>query len=120
MSRVNYASRIKQLEKEVAFLRKQVKQLWDKLESLPEEVKERVQVKIIEVNIDLPDHLRRTVNAMPLSVEVTAQQVADVTGRKRAMESDYLNQLARLGCIKKIEERRGKTVCFLRSDSKPH
>ncbi len=58
----------------------------------------------------LPKHLRRTMEAIATSGEATAQQVADETGRSRAAESDYLNQLAGRGFLKK--KRRGREIIF--------
>jgi predicted RNA-binding Zn-ribbon protein involved in translation (DUF1610 family) len=42
--------------------------------------------------------------------EATAQQVSDKTGRSRAAESDYLNQLTGRGFLKK--ERKGREIMF--------
>lgn len=59
----------------------------------------------------LPDHLRKTAVAIATMGSATAEQVAAKTGRTRAAESDYLNQLASQGFLKK--ERRGREVHFL-------
>jgi len=59
----------------------------------------------------LPKHLKKTASAIATMGQGTAKQVAAKTGRTRAAESDYLNQLAREGFLKK--ERRGKKVHFL-------
>jgi hypothetical protein len=58
----------------------------------------------------LPTHLKKTATAIADLGEATAEQVAKETGRVRAAESDYLNQLASRGLVKK--ERRGKEVYF--------
>ncbi len=58
----------------------------------------------------LPDHLKKTAAAITDLGEATAERVAVNTGRVRAAESDYLNQLASRGLVKK--ERRGKEVYF--------
>lgn len=59
----------------------------------------------------LPDHLRRTASTIATMGQATAKQVAAKTGRTRAAESDYLNQLASRGFLKK--EREGREVHFL-------
>ena len=59
----------------------------------------------------LPKHLRKTASAIATMGQATAEQVAEKTGRTRAAESDYLNQLASRGFLKK--ERRGREVHFL-------
>ena len=59
----------------------------------------------------LPEHLRKTALAIATMGQATAEQVAAKTGRTRAAESDYLNQLANRGFLKK--ERRGREVHFL-------
>jgi len=48
--------------------------------------------------------------AIAMFGEATAQQVAEKTGRSRAAESDYLNQLGDRGFLKK--QRRGKEMVF--------
>jgi hypothetical protein len=60
--------------------------------------------------VSLPEHLRETMQAILISGEATAQQVSEKTGRSRAAESDYLNQLVDRGFLKK--ERRGKEIVF--------
>lgn len=59
----------------------------------------------------LPEHLRDTAIAIATMGQATAEQVAAKTGRTRAAESDYLNQLASRGFLKK--ERKGRKVHFL-------
>lgn len=59
----------------------------------------------------LPDHLRRTmVAAKDLLEEFTATDVSNITGRKRAVESKYLNDLVVLGWMNK--QRAGRHVYF--------
>ena len=60
--------------------------------------------------LSLPDHLRKTATAVCKLGKATADEVADETGRTRAMESAYLNQLVRMGYLKK--ERVGRKVYF--------
>ena len=58
----------------------------------------------------LPDHLRKTALAISELKKATASEVSEKTGRVRAAESDYLNQLVSQGHLKK--ERKGHDVYF--------
>jgi hypothetical protein len=58
----------------------------------------------------LPEHLRQTMQAIVTFGEATALQVSKKTGRSRAAESDYLNQLVDRGFLKKT--RRGREIVF--------
>ena len=58
----------------------------------------------------LPEHLRKTATVVANIGNSTAEQIAEKTGRARATESDYLNQLADRGLLKK--ERKGRAVHF--------
>lgn len=60
--------------------------------------------------VSLPDHLRQTMQTIATFGEATALQVSQKTGRSRAGESDYLNQLVDRGFLKKVK--RGKEVVF--------
>jgi DNA-binding transcriptional ArsR family regulator len=64
----------------------------------------------VDTLLSLPDHLRKTAIVVSDLGSVTADQVAAQTGRSRAAESDYLNQLVKMGYLKK--ERKGRTVYF--------
>lgn len=64
----------------------------------------------VEALLTLPDHLRKTAMAVGEVGSATAEQIATQTGRTRAAESDYLNQLVKMGYLEK--ERRGRTVFF--------
>jgi hypothetical protein len=58
----------------------------------------------------LPDHLRRTYMVVVSKGECAAVHVSNLTGRCRAIESNYLNQLARMGWLNK--RRISKTTHF--------
>ncbi len=58
----------------------------------------------------LPDHLRRTYVTVSSKGECSAVQVSNLTGRCRAVESNYLNQLSRMGWLNK--RRVSKTTHF--------
>lgn len=60
--------------------------------------------------MSLPEHLKRTMETIALFGEGTAQQVSEKTGRSRAAESDYLNQLVGRGFLKK--QRVGREIIF--------
>jgi len=51
--------------------------------------------------IELPNHLRETMLAVIVLGEATATDVSKRTGKSRATESSYLNQLERMGCLKR-------------------
>ena len=58
----------------------------------------------------LPDHLRKTYLTVMSKGECNATEVSNLTGRCRAMESNYLNKLARMGWLTK--RRDSKTLRF--------
>jgi hypothetical protein len=58
----------------------------------------------------LPDHLRKSYTTVAEKGECDATIVSNLTGRCRAVESNYLNQLARMGWLNK--RRVSKTISF--------
>lgn len=60
--------------------------------------------------MSLPEHLRKSMEEIAILGQATAQQVSEKTGRSRAAESDYLNQLVHRGYLKK--QRKGKEMVF--------
>jgi predicted transcriptional regulator len=60
--------------------------------------------------LSLPDHLRKSAMGLATLGEATATDLSQETGRVRAVESDYLNQLVSMGLIKK--KRKGRDVYF--------
>jgi hypothetical protein len=60
--------------------------------------------------LSLPDHLRKSALSLATLGEGTATDISKETGRVRAVESDYLNQLVSMGLIKK--KRKGRDVYF--------
>ena len=76
----------------------------------PEEKTDQVLPLDVDVLLTLPDHLRKTAFAISSLGHATASKVATETGRTRAAESDYLNQLEGMGYLRR--ERRGRTVYF--------
>lgn len=60
--------------------------------------------------LSLPDHLRKTALALSELGEATATEISKKTGRVRAAESDYLNQLVTKGYVAK--KRKSHDVYF--------
>jgi response regulator of citrate/malate metabolism len=60
--------------------------------------------------LSLPDHLRTTAVALFEAGVSTAEELAEKTSKKRAVESSYLNQLVRMGHVRKF--RKGRKVFF--------
>lgn len=60
--------------------------------------------------LSLPDHLRKSALGLATLGEATATDISKETGRVRAVESDYLNQLVSMGLVKK--KRKGRDVYF--------
>ncbi len=60
--------------------------------------------------LTLPDHLRKSALGLATLGEGTATDLSKETGRVRAVESDYLNQLVAMGLVKK--KRKGRDVYF--------
>ena len=62
--------------------------------------------------LEMPDNLRTTAMAVLELGEATAEEVAKITGRGRAIESHYLNALVNMGFLKKRRE--GRKVVYHR------
>jgi trehalose-phosphatase len=62
----------------------------------------------------LPDHLRKTYMAVASKGNCSATEVSNLTGRCRAVESNYLNQLVRTGLL--MKQRSSKEILFLVSN----
>ena len=60
--------------------------------------------------LKFPKHLQVSVTSLLKIGSATAMQVAAVTGKARAVESSYLNQLTVMRLVRK--EHRGYTVFF--------
>ena len=61
--------------------------------------------------LTLPNNVRKTAMVICKVGEATAQEVAGETGRKRAVESALLNDLARMGYLAKY--RKGRKIYFV-------
>lgn len=60
--------------------------------------------------LTLPDHLRETATALFEMGSATAEDLAKKTHKERAVESNYLNQLVRMGHV--VKNRSGRKVYF--------
>ena len=66
--------------------------------------------------LSLPDHLRTSAFTLFELKEATADEVSEITNKERAVESNYLNQLVRMGHVDKF--RNGRKVYFRINDEK--
>lgn len=76
----------------------------------PTEVDGIGEVLDVMTLLSLPDHLRKSALTIVKLKKAMAEDVAKETGRARAIESAYLNQLVRMGYLKRMRE--GKRVYF--------
>jgi hypothetical protein len=108
-------------------MRKELAQLSSKIDKVIE-MQEKILRSVTEPKVDyekeaaelgaldvmtllsLPDHLRKSAMVICKISEATANEVAKETGRARAVESGYLNQLATMGHLKR--RRKGRKVYF--------
>lgn len=85
--------------------------LWKKLiRVIPPASKMDFETLDVMTLLGLPDHLRKTASIVCDKGRITARDVSDLTRRSRAAESGYLNQLVRMGYIRK--DRGGRRVYF--------
>ncbi len=66
--------------------------------------------------ITISDHLRKTYMTIASNGECDATQVSNLTGRCRALESNYLNQLCRMGWLSKRKVSK-KTLFHLETET---
>lgn len=113
---------LERLEREISSMKFLLEQILSLQKQLAEKMKvkgaeeDELQTDGLDVSIllKLPDHLRKTMLALAKLVEARADEVAEITQRARAIESGYLNQLVRLGYVKKI--RRKHQIYFTIND----
>ncbi|MDF1533559.1 MAG: transcriptional regulator [Methanosarcinaceae archaeon] len=102
---------------DLEILYEKLQQIEDKLDCL---LQERTPRNIIDGDIlesldvmtllSLPDHLRTSASTLFELQKATAEEVSNVTNKERAVESNYLNQLVRMGHVDKFRE--GRKVYF--------
>ena len=92
----------------------ELKQMRFQLDDIEAAVSSSLNPKPLEISDSelflLPDHLRKTYLTVMSKGKTSATEAANLTGRCRAMESNYLNQLSRMGWLAK--HRDSKTVRF--------
>jgi hypothetical protein len=88
---------LEQIFKEIMNMRKRLDDIEKSFSNLNPP---QIQISESEL-ISLPDHLRKTYVVVAEKGECDAVQVSNLTGRCRAIESNYLNQLSRMGWLKK-------------------
>ena len=83
----------------------------DKLERQPPTGAATARAKFVPGTLSsLPEHLKMSMENLTTLGQATAEEVAEKTGRSRAAESDYLNQLVDRGFLRK--QRVGKEIVF--------
>lgn len=80
------------------------------LEQAADKRREELEALDVMTLLSLPDHLRKTAMILCRLGRATAGQVSKESGRARAVESGYLNQLVVMGHVKKMRE--GRDVYF--------
>ncbi len=104
------------MDREVLKLLKDIKDILLKidkrLENIENKINGRKEIADPIALLEMPDNLRATAMAMLELKEATAEEVAKITGRGRAIESHYLNTLVRMGFLKK--KRVGRRVVYYR------
>ena len=74
-------------------------------------------LKITESELfSLSDHLRETYLIVMAKGECSATEVSNLSGRSRAMESNYLNQLARMEWLTKRRDSKTTRFCLISKD----
>ncbi|MEN3035215.1 MAG: transcriptional regulator [Candidatus Methanosuratincola sp.] len=105
---------LEKLEKEISSIKFMLEQILSLQQQLIEKAKNKggqgdselpADGLDISILLRLPDHLRKTMLALAKLVEARADEVAEITQRARAIESGYLNQLVRLGYVKKVRRK---------------
>jgi hypothetical protein len=82
----------------------------DLLQKTSREERKELEALDVMTLLSLPDHLRKTAMILSKLGRATASQVSTESGRARAVESGYLNQLVIMGHVKKLRE--GRDVYF--------
>lgn len=105
---------LKRIERKIDFLVGDMEKIPRSKRSVRSKRVEKIETgEILDVMalLSLPDHLRKSALAMVVLKRAMADDVARETSRARAIESAYLNQLARMGYLRKIRE--GRSVYFV-------
>ncbi|MCC6013512.1 MAG: helix-turn-helix domain-containing protein [Candidatus Verstraetearchaeota archaeon] len=99
-----------EIKKEISDIKKMLEEIIVLQKEILERIKEEGSSEEIPLDasllLRLPDHLRKTMMALAKLVKAKAEDVAKITGRARAVESAYLNQLVRMGYVKRERVKR--------------
>ena len=96
----------------LALLEKKVQSMYETLKEIQRVLKPQKTSPLEAGNIlELPTHLQKTLLAVSELGEATATQISSHTGKARAVESVYANQLFRMGWLLKTQ--RGRFVIFV-------
>ncbi|MEM4706414.1 MAG: hypothetical protein QXW27_02605 [Candidatus Methanomethylicaceae archaeon] len=100
---------IEKIEQELSIIKERLEEIIILQKEILAMLKEKeISKETLELDasllLRLPDHLRKTMMALAKLVKARAEDVAKITGRARAVESGYLNQLVRMGYVKKVRE----------------
>jgi hypothetical protein len=101
------ANKVDKIDKRLVTVEAQLTEALILLNTMPEKI---IQVAIGSADGFLPDHLEKTKRAIMMLGYATASDVARITKRARAVESNYLCQLERMGVI--TVERVGRIKWF--------
>ncbi len=105
---------LKRIDRNLGKLSKKQDEILSSLESGKSDYIEAGDLKDYPLDVvtllSLPDHLRKTAMMLCKEGEATAEQIAEKTGRARAVESGYLNQLYTMRYVTK--RRKGRDVYF--------
>ena len=99
---------------------RELRQINNRLTDIERDLKPQQAVITVSALDGLPDHLRKTIKVFNGHAELSAQDVSVQTGRCRALESNYLNQLVRLSLVKKRRSGRKATFYIANSLSAKH
>jgi len=105
----------KKLDRSIRDLKIGIEELNKKIDKV---IAIHTDIKSIDMTVDifdLPFHLQTSIRAVYKFIELknkssTAVDIANITGKARAIESNYLNQLVRLGWL--IKERKRRMTFF--------
>jgi len=104
------------MDKEMLELLREIRNILLKIDERLEKIEKRIdgrkEIADPLTLLEMPDNLRATAMAILELKEATAEEVARITGRGRAIESHYLNTLVRMGFLRK--KRVGKKVVYYR------
>ncbi len=101
------ANKVDKIDKRLVTVEAKLTEALILLNTMPEKI---IQVAIGSTDGFLPDHLEKTKRAIIMLGYATASDVAKITKRARAVESNYMCQLERMGII--TVERIGRIKWF--------